>query len=153
MNELRQCAALLLATGIAASLLTGCGATPGADSAIVRRNCDSSLRPESVALRATPPRPDLCFGGGIGAMIIPGTMVTVFESGDYTACVGREAWSTCLDPRAPRHPQHDDHQRRDLPCRGLVRMPGPAALGSGKRCALGGRSGPVKLRWTVSPPP
>lgn len=98
VNEFRRCAALLSAAGLAASLLTGCGAAPGRDSVIVRRDCGSGPPPAPVVLRAAPPRSDLCFGGGVGALIIPGTVVTVFESGGYTACVGRESSSTCLDP-------------------------------------------------------
>ncbi|GAB3150716.1 hypothetical protein GCM10027258_49180 [Amycolatopsis stemonae] len=98
VNEFRRCAALLVAPGITISLLTGCGATPGTGSAIVRRDCGADQHPAPVVVRVDPPRPDLCFAGGVGAVVIPATVVTVFESGAYTACVGRESWSTCLDP-------------------------------------------------------
>lgn len=98
VNQFRRCAALLSAAGLAANLLAGCSAAPATDSAIVRRDCGSRLPPAPVVLRATPPRPDVCFGGGAGALIIPGTVVTVFDSGGYTACVGGESWSTCLNP-------------------------------------------------------
>ncbi|MFJ9782723.1 hypothetical protein ACIRSS_24295 [Amycolatopsis sp. NPDC101161] len=98
VNEFRRWAALVSATGLAAGLLTGCGAAPGSNSAIARSDCGSARRPAPIVLRVASPRADLCFGGGVGAVTIPGTVVTVFESGDYTACVGREASSTCLDP-------------------------------------------------------